>query len=361
MPVPTGVLWDRDPHTEAKHAMLAQYLKAWFPIIASSWSSTGATYVDAFAGPGEYRDGAIGSPLIALNEASQPGVSGHPTEMRIVLVEENKARFEHLKSLIEPRQVNSARTKLTIANGACERVLLPTLDSAGAWGGPMFVNLDGWGVDTPYAIVQRVGQNRSTEVLITFETQWFTRFATVEDVTAGDLVFGDKAWRAVANEPTQSKKAFLVDQYLLRLHDAGFPHTLTFEMVDEGGHQLLLVFGTTSELGVRKMKDAMWSVDKVRGQRFRDPRDINQLAFEALNDDPDLTLLRQQVLARLEGGSCSLAQLKEFALLNTLFKESHVDPVVRALADERYVNRTSARRHEDVIVELAPHNLFMPP
>jgi hypothetical protein len=277
-----------------------------------------------------------------------------------VLVEEKPARFNHLQALVEQRKVNNARTKLTMVNGACEKVLLPALDSVGAWGGPMFVNLDGWGVDTPYAIVERVGKNLSTEVLITFETQWFTRFASVEDVTAGDLVFGDKAWRAVTAEPTVSKKAFLVDQYLVRLHAAGFPLTLTFEMVDEGGHQLLLVFGTTSELGVRKMKDAMWSVDKVRGQRFRDPRDVNQLSFEALDDHPDLTLLRQQVLARLAQGPCSLAELKKFALLETLFKESHVDPIVRKLNDERHVNRISARRHEDVMVELAPPSLFAP-
>ena len=75
MAVPKEVVWDRDPHTEAKHDLLKVYLDAWFPIMASRWSSTGICYVDAFAGPGEYRDGSVGSPIIALDAACRSEVS----------------------------------------------------------------------------------------------------------------------------------------------------------------------------------------------------------------------------------------------------------------------------------------------
>jgi hypothetical protein len=53
-----------------------------------------------------------------------------------------------------------------------------------------------------------------------------------------------------------------------------------------------------------------------------------------------------------------LETLKEFALTETAFKPAHVDPAVRALVEARKVNRSSARRHEDVIVQLAPAALF---
>jgi hypothetical protein len=108
-------------------------------------------------------------------------------------------------------------------------------------------------------------------------------------------------------------------------------YTLTFEMVDEGGNGLFLVFGTDSLLGVEKMKDAMWSVDKVRDQRFRDPRDLSQLTFEAIDSDPDLALLSQQLLARLQAGPKSLEDLKGYALRETMFKKAHTDPAVRRL------------------------------
>ena len=87
MAVPKDVMWARDPHTEAKHDLLKIYLDAWFPIMASTWSSTGICYVDAFAGPGEYRDGSVGSPIIALDAACRSEVSQYPTELRLVFVE----------------------------------------------------------------------------------------------------------------------------------------------------------------------------------------------------------------------------------------------------------------------------------
>lgn len=359
MAAPTGVLWDRDPHTKAKHDMLAQYLNAWFPIIASSWASTGATFADAFAGPGEYANGGWGSPIIALQAAGRPDVAKHPTELRMVFVEKDPGRHAHLNGLIDRLRLRSAgRTTISTVQGPCQSELVPVLDRVGAWGGPMFVNLDGWGVDTPYAILSRIGQNRSSEVLITFQSQWFTRFATLEDVEAGDAVFGETGWRDVAHHPTATKKAFLVNRYLGRLRDAGFPHTLTFEMFDEGGRALLLVFGTTNPLGVEKMKDAMWSVDKVSGQRFRDPRDVNQLTFEAIGDNPDLTLLRSQILEQLQKGPATLAGLKEFALMATMFKKSHVDPAVGVLRSAGKVERVAGRTHEQVIVRLAAPRLF---
>ena len=30
----TSSIWDIDPHTKAKHEILENYLKAWFPILA---------------------------------------------------------------------------------------------------------------------------------------------------------------------------------------------------------------------------------------------------------------------------------------------------------------------------------------
>lgn len=131
-------------------------------------------------------------------------------------------------------------------------------------------------------------------------------------------------------------------------------------MVDEGGHALLLVFGTGNCLGVEKMKDAMWAVDKVSGQRFRDPRYVNQLAFEAMDSHPDLTLLRRQVLERLQPGPATLEELKDFALMETVFKKAQVDPAVRTLEQAGRVERVSARRHEDIVVRLAAGRLFDP-
>ena len=143
------------------------------------------------------------------------------------------------------------------------------------WAGGLdqfFANLDGWGADTDYAIVQRIAQQPSSEVLVTFKDQFFIRFADGEQ-QAGERVFGHSDWRRVDGLPTAEKKRFLLELYRDGLRSAGFRHVLTFEMIDEGGHSLHLFFGTTNKVAVRKFKDALWKVDGVSGQRFRDPRD----------------------------------------------------------------------------------------
>ena len=60
-------VWDIEPHTARKHAILRRYFEAWFPIMAR-WNQR-VLYIDGFSGPGEYSNGEDGSPLIVLKAA----------------------------------------------------------------------------------------------------------------------------------------------------------------------------------------------------------------------------------------------------------------------------------------------------
>ena len=65
----TAASWDLAPHTAAKLEILAAYLRAWFPIVGQSHSFDRIIYIDGFAGPGRYKQGEDGSPIIALKAA----------------------------------------------------------------------------------------------------------------------------------------------------------------------------------------------------------------------------------------------------------------------------------------------------
>lgn len=358
MAVPTGVIWDRDPHTEAKHQILCAYLDAYYPIVAKFWEATGICFVDAFAGPGEYSDGSVGSPILAIRRAIRPDVLGTKTTLNLVYVEKDPKRFEHLEKMLEAEGVPQ-RLTVSAKKGACEEVLIPELDRLGVWQGPVFANFDGFGVDTPYQLVEKVGKAKAPEVLVTFQAQWFKRFANQEEVEAGDRVYGDRLWRAVADCETPSeKKRFLVDEYRSRLSRAGFPLHLTFELVDEKGHELFLVFGTGNEKGIEKMKDAMWRVDPVTGSRFRDPRDPNQMSFDLTESDPNLALLCQQILAYLDTGSKTLEEIQRFTLLETVYKKVHARKAVDALEVQYKVTCEHHQKYSDFKVTLAPASLF---
>lgn len=359
MAVPTGLLWERDPHTAAKHILLRRYLSAWFPIMAKHFRDDGITFLDGFAGPGEYTNSQESSPAIAMAQAMRVEIASLRTPIRLVSIEEDRRRAMHLKTLLANRFPQSSRPAelvTRIHHGKCGDLYERAIAAVGGWAGPVFANLDGWGADVDLAIVRRIAQQQSSEVLVTFKDQFFIRFANGEQ-EAGERVFGHSDWRKVNQLSTFEKKPFLLGLYRQCLHDAGFPYVLTFEMIDEGGHSLYLFFGTTSRVAVRKFKDGLWEVDGVAGQRFRDPRDRNQMSFDILK--PDFTPLANSIIERLEVRNHDMAELCRHALLETIYKDTHVKPVVDSLLAQRRVELVrTGRSYEQRVLRLAPASLF---
>jgi len=355
---PKTVIWTPDPHTKAKHQILSGYLDAYFPIVTKQFSDAGVAFIDAFSGPGEYEDGSDGSPIIAL-ESARASVGGNSTTpLKFIFIEKERDRFDHLADLLTQRTL-PATTTIESRHGHCADVLTPLIDELEITNWPMFVNCDGWGVDTPYTLIEAVSRTKRPEVMVTISTQWFMRFADTTEGAAGDKVFGDASWRQVANVPTTEKKRWLVERYRRRLADAGFEFQLTFELVDEMGHPLFLIFGTHSVHGVEKMKDSMWRVDSSSGSRFRDPRDPNQTAFDLSDSEPTLEVLEGQILEHLgRSGVQSLKNLQEFALRETIFKKTHAVKAVTRLETLNKVTAQHAKAYKNYMVTLADPSLF---
>ncbi len=100
----TTTIWDIEPHTEAKHAILRKYLDAWLPII-TRWNGR-VLYIDGFAGPGEYIGGKDGSPIIAIK-----AILEHRAEIKseviMLFVEADTDRCEFLKQKISSLKIPS--------------------------------------------------------------------------------------------------------------------------------------------------------------------------------------------------------------------------------------------------------------
>jgi three-Cys-motif partner protein len=333
------VMWDRAPHTAAKHQMLERYLAAWFPILLQG-RFPGVTFFDGFAGPGEYNGGEEGSPIIALRQVlDRPELLRLGKPVRFVFIEAHAGRIQHLRKLITSKFPSPNASVLVVPpyHGRCEELAEGVLRDAGAWGQPIFANLDAWSLDVPLGLIRRIGRNRASEVLITFPSLWFRRFAKIQATDKGDQWFGSPSWRAVEQiESTEAKKRFLVDEYRRTLSKAGFPMTLAFEMLDEDGQEVFLIFGTAHKRGLEKMKDAMWKVDPVYGLRFRDPRDPLQSAFAI--DDADLSPLLRTLRKRLaDHAPQSVEALRDFTLLETAYRPPHATMAVRILGDHNEI------------------------
>lgn len=338
------VPWQIEPHTLAKHALYREYLGKWIPIMVQGAWKGDMTYAEGFAGPGVYKDGSPGSPVIALRALlDRQQLRGRFPAARFLFVDLDPRCTKLLEQTLQAAanavpldQLAQHNIHVAVRTGPCEPNLVELLTEQGAWGRPMLVVLDTWGGAVPADLVKRVAANPSSEVVITIQPQYFSRFAGAEQVVHGDRVFGHTAWREVAGLPADQKARWVLQRYRETLTDAGFTHVLDFELIDSRGQALYLVFGTSHDQGLRKMKEAMWDVDDVAGVGYRDPRDPDQqtLAIELEPQTAPLRRLLRDYLTAQPDRAATVVDLRAFAFYRTVYKESQVPPLVRQMVEE---------------------------
>jgi three-Cys-motif partner protein len=281
----------------------------------------------------------------------------------MVLIEEDRRRIEILKGEMgkalaahSPIPETLRPPRYSCSDNA--ESLIPILESIGAFNRPIFAFLDSFGgSDIPLDIARTIAAAPASEVFVTFGTNYLMRFGERNSSRQeGDKVFGSTEWHDVFQLPAHQKKTYLVSTYRQSLKRAGFKYVTSFEMLDEGGHPLQLVHGTTHLRGLEKMKNAMWTVDPVRGVRFRDPRDPNQGLLE-FSLQPDIGPLRRALLAKLADNVQSVAQLQHYALCETVYRSQHVWPLLRELLRTGLIElTTSGRFSKQSSVRLATSN-----
>ena len=68
--------------------------------MAKQFRGDGITFLDGFAGPGEYTNAQDSSPVIAMEQALRNDVTRYGTQTRLVFVEVDRGRFEHLALIV---------------------------------------------------------------------------------------------------------------------------------------------------------------------------------------------------------------------------------------------------------------------
>lgn len=346
MAAPKQTIWKCKPHTIAKHDLLCRYLQAWYPILARAPWCKSITYAEGFAGAGVYEGGEPGSPVRAADVFLRRRELLDAKPLNMVLVEEDGKRIRRLKAEMAPVLVKygkpPASFQVRYKEGSCGEKLLPALQGAGAMGNPVFAFLDSWGgPDVPFDLVRSIARQPAGEVLVTFSTNFLTRFGEQEQhQQAGNEAFGSTAWQQVHQLPPNQKRPFLVSAYRDSLLTAGFKFVVAFEMIDDTGFDLYLIYGTSHFKGLEKMKEAMWTVDPVRGVHYRDPRDPNQITLDF--SVPHLEPLQEAIARQLTSGERTLQSLRDYALVETVYRPPHARTAVQALLKQGLVEREPA-------------------
>jgi hypothetical protein len=114
------------------------------------------------------------------------------------------------------------------------------------------------------------------------------------------------------------------------------------ELVAADGRAEILLFRTTPR-GLEAFKDALWAVDEYAGVRYRDPRDPSHALLD-ISLRPHPGPLRRALLGHLaEQGHRTVADLRQYALAETVYRAADVVPALTSMVAAGTVRREPER------------------
>ncbi len=266
----------RDPHTTVMRELLVRYLDTWTPAVLRSHRR--ATYIEA--GRADF----AASALRVFGEFADR-LDGHHLDV-VILRAATDPLAALLRELGEPpgldlRAVDDI-ANLTVTGPALAHLdIVDVLDEADAW-----------------HLVTSLAPGKAREVLL-----------TLPPATAGQ-----------------------VTDYRTRLREAGLAYAAAVELADDDGHAQLLLFATGQDKHLATFKNELWAADEFAGIRYRDPFDTEHTLVD-ISLTPQLLPLRRTLLDELaRRGSCTVADLQQHTLRETIYRPADTVGVLTAAA-----------------------------
>ncbi|RSM91566.1 hypothetical protein DMH04_00790 [Kibdelosporangium aridum] len=270
-----------DPHLAVKREVLVRYLDAWTVSVLRSHRS--ATYVES--GTSVFADA-----FQVFGEFADR-LDGHQLDMLIVGTETDLAMVGEAPAGLSVRSVADP-ANLSVAGPAL--AYLDVVDSA-------LTEQDAW------QLVGSLARGKAREVLLALPA------------------------------------AEHVADHRERLRAAGPACMVTVELVAEDGRAQLLAFATGDSKHLATFKNELWAVDEFAGIRYRDPLDTERTAVN-ISLTPQLRPLRRVLLAELaRRGSCTVAELQQHTLLETIYRPADAIGALTAEATAGGVTREPAK------------------
>lgn len=335
--VDDNVLLDMTPHTKAKHKVLDKYLKGWFPILSRITGKI--IYLDGFAGPGLYKDGSIGSPIMAL-EIAKNHLLKLPSEIIFIFIEKEPERIDYLKQLLDRKysfisdgkyrhlpENFTVYTDLGEFNSVMNKILIDFEKSGGNLA-PTFAFIDPFGYsDINLNILGRILKFPKCELLITYMVGFLDRFAFDENhrksiKTLFNLRDDDiTRINSISNRESREKEWLrLLTDNLTKFTDEERYH-LDFRVMNRSNQTMYyLVYFTKSIDGIRVMKEAMWQVGREGDYLFSDfnfdPCQTSILDYSEIG----MGQAADKVKEHFSGKVVNVSAIKKYVLVETPFR-----------------------------------------
>jgi three-Cys-motif partner protein len=336
MAQPATVHWKLKRHTQAKHQILSDYLAAWIPILASQ--ARDLIFIDGFAGPGTYEDGSKGSPLLMLDayarreDRRRLGVTAH-----FFFIEQHAGRAAALQEQVDKRK-KVGDIEVKVIPGDYDKQFPALIDRLRhRWPRdlpPIFAFIDPFGAQDRQEVTGKLLSLPRCEALIFVPLGFFARFIREADVESTlDALFGTQEWRLARKfDDLDSRLRVLVDLFRAQLaRSAKWSRAIEIVPRDRNNTHFLF-FGTSNRKGLAKMKEAMWKLDPVSGQRFQDSSNVDSpVLFEP---EPNVAPLLRALRECFGDRPFTIEEAEDFTLFDTPFRDdAHLKRLTLAPAE----------------------------
>lgn len=317
---PKTPTWELEEHTKAKHKLLRLYLDAWIPIVGRDNPRIGL--IDGYAGPGVYKGGGAGSPIVMLEAYLQRAdLASLRAAPLFIFVEKDRERF----SILEGELAKVARPEnvdVRSFNASFDDVLDGLLDSLdGKRPIPIFMFVDPFGYDYDLEDIGRLVSNPRCEALTFLPTPFIGRFVDQPQLapTISRALDSDD-WMAARGLPEVERDRIICDVFAASLRRS-VEYVLAFHVETAPNSSYDLFFATRHPKGVNAMKDAMWKVDPTGTYRWHTGNALGQTVM--FSGEPD-AYEAGAALRELVGDRVFTIEEAEGLWLKTRFRSAHL-------------------------------------
>lgn len=328
---PRETLWAAEPHTVAKIKIVAEYVQRWATVLGQSpsYRSQPLTYIDGFAGPGEYTNSPEGSPVAAIRALvkarSELEGKWQAGVIRTAFIEADRNRAEHLTKLLEEEPLCQgvdvgAPIRSTFVEGL--EVIERLYGLAFLTREPLLAFVDPFGATgVPFSAIARILASPTSELILNFDADGVARIFAAGHASNHkshlDSLFGCDEWRTVMKKDMSHRE---LSRAALRLYTAllkklpSVRFVFSFEMSNTvDSLDYFLIFASQHPVGLIKMKEVMRKIDQTGAFQFRDAA-VGQGQLIRY-DHPEDWL--PKLCAHFSGREVKLSEIEEFVLLET--------------------------------------------
>lgn len=335
--------WVYREHTRVKHVLLEKYLRAWIPVLGK-WHKR-ICYFDGFAGRGEYVDGTLGSPLIAMKVAED--LHRFFGEFICVNIEKDPCNYANLEDVIKREKRKYPHAEIINIHGEFASVVSDIIREVQARLVPSFFLIDPFGFSgVPFEIVKDILSIPRTEVFFTFMYREIARFLKSDRIEVLlDELFGTRKWREIAQRGLrkEEREHALRSLYIQQLRkEAGVRYPYPFRVCTTEKVQTLyyLIHATNNFKGHFIMKGIMYNQGAKCAFAYLGPDDFAAQHQVPLFDPDSIPDLKTHLLSRFAGRSLTYEEVEEESYMETPHIDKHYRRALKELEREGKVKVT---------------------